>query len=243
MIELLLKFYKKKVISYHLVFRFMKVKYRLMRYSFLIFVISILPMIYGLTLGLAWEESRTLSIGFIFFFIFMLIVMKTMDVLVNNQAKTILKQKYNIEPNGLSWRNEKFEEMQLNLIKEYLISGSLYKEDKIKLLIEMIEKDIDARKLSPLINPGIFISLFVPIWIQYLVFKYRPIETEVEATVMLLSGTFLMLTIIILMNVIKRFSNEIKEIILTDDNVYKKTLLEKLKDILIVYKEDETNKH
>lgn len=61
MIELLLKFYKKKVISYHLVFRFMKVKYRLMKYSFLVFVISILPMIYGLTLGLAWKESRTLS--------------------------------------------------------------------------------------------------------------------------------------------------------------------------------------
>lgn len=107
----------------------------------------------------------------------------------------------------------------------------------------MIEKDIDTRKLSPLINPGIFISLFVPIWIQYLVFKYKLIETEVEATVMLLSGTFLMLTIIILVNVIKKFSSEIKEIIFTDDNVYKKTLLEKLKDILIVYKEDETNKH
>ncbi|GAB6931155.1 hypothetical protein JCM10914A_51380 [Paenibacillus sp. JCM 10914] len=40
------------------------------------------------------------------------------------------------------------------------------------------------------------------------------------------------------MNVIKRFSSEIKEIIFTDDNVYKKKLLEKLKDILIGYKEN-----
>ncbi|GAE05167.1 hypothetical protein JCM10914_1256 [Paenibacillus sp. JCM 10914] len=52
-----------------------------------------------------------------------------MDFLVNNQAKRILKQKNNIEPNGLSWRIEKFEEMQLNLIKEYLVNASLYKED------------------------------------------------------------------------------------------------------------------
>ncbi|GAB6931156.1 hypothetical protein JCM10914A_51390 [Paenibacillus sp. JCM 10914] len=86
-------------------------------------------MIYGLTLGLAWKESRTLSIGFIVFFIFMLGVLKLMDFLVNNQAKRILKQKNNIEPNGLSWRIEKFEEMQLNLIKEYLVNASLYKED------------------------------------------------------------------------------------------------------------------
>lgn len=128
--------------------------------------------------------------------------------------------------------------MQLNLIREYLINASLYKEDKIKLLIEIIEKDIDKRKLSPLINPGIFITLFVPIWIQYLVYKYKLIETELEATLMLLSGTMLMLTIIILVNVIKRFSNEIKEIIFIDDNVYKKMLLEKLEDILIRYKED-----
>lgn len=91
MIELLLKFYKKKVISYQLVFRFMKVKYRLMKCFFLIFVISILPMIYGLTLGLAWKETRILSIGFIVFFIFMLCVLKFMDFLVNNQAKIILK--------------------------------------------------------------------------------------------------------------------------------------------------------
>lgn len=242
MIELLLKFYKKKVISYHLVFRFMKVKYRLMKYSFLVFVISILPMIYGLTLGLAWKESRTLSIGFIVFFIFMLGILKLMDFLVNNQAKRILKQKYNIDPIGSSWRTEKFEEMQLDLIKEYLISASLYKEDKIKLLIEIIEKDIDRRKLSPLVTPGIFISLFVPIWIQYLVFKYKVIETEVEATLMLLSGTLLIFTLIILVNVIKRFSSEIKEIIFTDDNIYKKTLLEKLEDILIDYKV-ETNKY
>ncbi|KOR90365.1 hypothetical protein [Paenibacillus solani] len=238
MMELLLEFYKKKVISYQLVFRFMKIKYRLMKYSFLIFIISILPMIYGLTLGLAWEKSRTLSIGFIIFFVFMLCVLKFMDSLVNKRAKIIVKEKYSIDPNGLSWRTEKFEEKQLNLIRDYLISTSLYKEDKIKLLIEILEKDIEKRKLLPLINPGIFISLSVPIWIQYLVFKYRSIETEGEATLMLLCGTFLVLLIIILVNIIKRFSSEIKEVIFVDDNVYKKELLEKLEDILLVYKGD-----
>lgn len=41
------------------------------------------------------------------------------------------------------------------------------------------------------------------------------------------------------MNVIKRFSNELKELIFIDDNIYKKMLLEKLEDTLLRYREDQ----
>ncbi|WP_256022729.1 hypothetical protein [Paenibacillus kribbensis] len=115
----------------------------------------------------------------------------------------------------------------------------LYTENKIKLLMVGLEKEIEKNKFPSLINPGIFISLFVPIWIQYLTFKYKTITTEEQAISMLLFSAFLILMIIILVNVIKRFSNELKELIYIDDNMYKKMLLEKLEDTLLRYKEDE----
>ncbi len=135
--------------------------------------------------------------------------------------------------------NTRIRRNAVELIKEHLNRNHLYTENKIKLLMVGLEKEIEKNKFPSLINPGIFISLFVPIWIQYLTFKYKTITTEEQAISMLLFSAFLILMIIILVNVIKRFSNELKELIYIDDNMYKKMLLEKLEDTLLRYKEDE----
>ncbi|WP_256022726.1 hypothetical protein [Paenibacillus kribbensis] len=112
MLELLLKFYKKKVTSHQLVFRFMKMKYELTRIAFFLFMISVLLMIYNLFLGLVWAEFRMIGIGSIIFFIFTLSVLIFAVSLMNKKAKIIVKQKYNINPNGWSWRTPEFEEMR-----------------------------------------------------------------------------------------------------------------------------------
>ncbi|KJD38031.1 hypothetical protein QD46_21925 [Paenibacillus polymyxa] len=239
MIELLVKFYKKKVTSYRLVFRFMRMKYTLLRISFFLFMVSVLPMIYGLLIGLVWTEFRTVGIWFLILFIFTLLILIFMFSLVNKKAKIIVKQKYDINPSGWPWRTPEFETMQIDILKEHLNRNHLYTENKIKLLIEGLEKDIEKSKFPSLINPGIFISLFVPIWIQYLTFKYKMITTEEQAISTLVVSTFSILMIIVLVNVIKRFSNELKELIFIDDNIYKKMLLEKLEDTLLRYREDQ----
>lgn len=239
MIELLLKFYKKKVTSYQLVFRFMRIRYILLKISFVFFMISVLIMIYGLLIGVALTEFHSLGIWFFIFFVLASLVFLFMISLVNKKARLILKQKYKIKSSGWPWRTPEFETIQAGLLKDHLKRNYLYTENKIKLLIEGLEKDIEKSKLPSLINPGIFISLFVPIWIQYLTFKYKLITVEGQAISMLVVSTFSILMIIILVNVIKRLSNDIKEVIFIDDTIYKKMLLEKLEDTLLRYREDQ----
>lgn len=239
MIELILKFYKKKVTSQQLIFRFMKIRYELMRMTFLLFMISILPLIYSLFLNSVSSEYRIQGIVSLIFFIFILLILIFLVSSMNKKAKKIAKQRYNINPNGWSWRTPDFEELQIELMREYLKKNHLYTENKIKLLILGLEKDIEKNKLPSLVNPGIFISLFVPIWIQYLTFRYKMITTEEHAISMLLFSALLILIIIIFVNFLKRASNELKELFLVDDSMYKKMLLEKLEDTLLRYNDEE----
>lgn len=142
MLENLIKFYKKDLSSFHLVFSEIKLAWGLFLLSLILLfssaiVISILklPEVYNL----------------IFVFIFL-----GMFLIINSGAKKVLIKKYSILPDSFIWSNVAFDELRIKMLRDFLDKNHLLSEEKLKLLIELLYKKAQGTKPAGLIGTGVF---------------------------------------------------------------------------------------
>ncbi|MGI2297961.1 hypothetical protein [Paenibacillus sp. GXUN7292] len=158
--------------------------------------------------------------------------------LINKKAKKILHSKYNIAPESGQWRSNNFDQMQNHRLIEYLKLNHLYHKGKIEILITSINKDLERNKIPSLIAPGIFISLFVPLWIQFLSRLFANV-TSSEAISLLIYTALTLVGVIILFNFFRFLIKEMVEAVSFSDSAYKKGLVKKLEELLLTYPSEE----
>lgn len=234
MIEQLIYFYKSEATTYTLVFRFIKLRYNVFLLCYVIFCLAALLCISGFLMFFI-TTFRVLYIITIIIFVVSLLICLIMTWYLNKSAKMIVRRKYKIKSTGWIWRTREFDEMQNRIIINYLVRNNLYNENKIKLLIETLNKEIERRKLPSLIAPGIFISLFLPIWVQFMSFQYKTVETISSAIQILVGMTFLVLLAVFLINLTRWMIRELLDTVRMNDVTLRKALIEKLEDIFIQF--------
>lgn len=238
MINDLLKYYKKKVSPYGLIFIHLKLTYFSALIVFSLFLLSIIPLMFSIFRSFFIPTSITSSLVSMGLLLVILILLMN---LVNKRAINTLHKKYNIKQTTKNWRNTSFEMLQNQNLIDYLTKTELYKIDKLKLLIEFINKDIERAKMPSIIAPGILLTLFIPIWIQY-ISKLFISADENESLSLLISISSLLILVIIFYSIAKWLIKELFEIISFSDSMYKKGLVEKLNELLITYPADEITK-
>ncbi|MEJ8304009.1 hypothetical protein [Saccharibacillus sacchari] len=185
-----------------------------------------------LTQELVWFKSGVIAfIGSALFFAF-----STWGL--NEKAKWILKHQYGMGTIKGIWRTPEYENLQADLLKDYLNEHHLYTDEKLKLLIEGYENETRKNKYPVLLNSGIVISLSVPLWIQYVTFIFRSVTTLEEATRVLINGIIFVLIVIALIGFTKWFFGEFHEAFLFGEKAHRKTLIEKLQDARLRYRKE-----
>src|SRR5690606_29004267 len=110
--------------------------------------------------------------------------------------------------------------------------------EKIEILIASINKDLERNKIPSLIAPGIFISLFVPLWIQFLSKLFANVNSS-EAISLLIYTALTLVGVIILFNFFRFLIKEMVEVVSFSDSTYKKGLVKKLEELLLTYPSEE----
>lgn len=235
MIEKLTRFYKENVITYNLVFKEMKTTYFVS--LVLLFALTLI------TVRLIWNvflfyHLNTDILSSLLSFAFTLLLNIVMVFILNTKAKKVVKKKFNIRKKGFLWRTDEFDRIQSNILIKHLKEKKLYKEEKIKQLIDLIYKDIERKKLPSLIAPTIFISLFVPIWVQYITIVFRELKDSQSATMMAGSITLLLVLVMISITLSKWMLKGTFEYVWMGESLLRRNFANKLEEILLEYEED-----
>jgi len=156
-----------------------------------------------------------------------------MHIIFNKGATKIVKRKYGLISSGTSWHSPQFENMKYELLRDHLIRHDIYNESKVKLLIEVLTKEIERRKNPTFLVPGIFISLSVPVWNQFITYTYKSVNTDKAAIDVLITMTAIIGIIIIMTTSIRWVSAELKDTITLNPVNLRKTLIKKLENILL----------
>ncbi|WP_072335558.1 MULTISPECIES: hypothetical protein [unclassified Paenibacillus] len=236
MIDKLTKFYKNNVIAYSLVFKEIKIRYHL----FIVFALSLYLTTLQLVVkvGLYFYFAGTLLNTFNSFLI-SLVLCVGLFFHVNSKAKKIVRKKFRFRNKGFSWRTDEFEKMQSRILIDHLREKKLYKEEKLKQLIDLCYKEIERKKLPSLIAPTIFISLFVPIWVQFLTILFKETSISERAFPLAVSITLLLIVIMISITISKWIIKEMFEFVWISESQLKKNLVHRLEELLIEIEEDE----
>lgn len=234
MIDQLLKYYKNKVTAYGLVFKHMKFTYTASVF-FVGIIFIYLPMasvISLLSIFLQFESKHT------FYYLILLIVLfLIMSVLLgklNKKAKTILERKYAITVKEKHWRSSEFNILQIKKLTDYLKANKFDSEDKVRQLINILNKEIERRKFPAFIAPGIFLSLFLPIWIQLLNKIFGNIDEFPDAFATMLFLIFIMCILIGFISFIKWFYTQLIDIMFLSEVSLIKKLIGNLEELILL---------
>ena len=128
--------------------------------------------------------------GFIIFFMIFLAYL----YFINLCAKKILKQQYQIEsePGIHIWANDSYYNLRKEKLVTFLESKNIYTEKKIKELISICNKEVEKRKRTGFINWGIFLSIFVPLWSQFISVIFNSSVKTVNDAIQLFAYIFLL---------------------------------------------------
>lgn len=205
MLYKLLNFNNKKLGAYNLVFRYVKIRWHI--FSMLLYLsLFFIPV----EISIIFKRDHIL-LNFLVFT--PLISMFILLFNLNSKAKSIVKQKYNIDSEGFGWRTISFDEYQVGLLIKYLKNDNLYSVDIVEKLISLVYKEAEENKYRGFIWPGILLALFIPIWNQIVTNGYKSIEgirqlTE-TTTMFIVYLLLLVLSISMLKRIIEDFSKEI----------------------------------
>jgi len=189
MIESLINYYKKSARAYSLVFSRIKLQYFLFKISSIFLILSLFIFFAGLTkLGLNLNSIVIILIPCIIFI--------GLFLWLNNSAKKVVAI-YNIHPKGFIWRTSEFEKHQTNLIINYLSEQNLFSENKVKILIEILNKESAKRRIPSFFAPGAFLAMFIPVWVQFTAQTFKLVtNTEIAiSTTIGLTGTAFILVL------------------------------------------------
>lgn len=145
----------------------------------------------------------------------------------------LIRVKFHVRTKDFESSRKIMGEIILNEMKSFLLRNNISSESKLKILLEMINKEIEAKKLPKLFIPGFFFALLIPIWsqlIRVLYDLYKGITFVIQITTGLVMGTVL---IVILFGFAKMIYEDIRFNIL-DNKLHKLQSLSKiLQEILL----------
>lgn len=230
MLQQIYQFYKKKVNSYSLVFKHVLVSYWAFWASFYVFIAF-------LVLYLLCNILVYLKISIFSFSGYYLLGLALINIILlfflNHRCKRVIKDKYDIHQRHFLWKGLVFEEYQSNLLKNYLLKNDLYSENKIKMLIDLFEKEAEKQKVPTFIKPGVLLALIIPLWVQFIgsVFKQvHETNTAINVTVSLL---IIVMIVILPLGFLKKLYDEIIELIFNSESQQLKNLVALLEDVLV----------
>ncbi|MEW9702944.1 hypothetical protein, partial [Paenibacillus sp. SI8] len=225
------RYYKESISSYGLVFRHLYVSYFFTTLSIISIPISGLLLIVGIIFSLIGLKVAPLfAVPFITSILITIITITSL----NNKVKKFVRRNYNLKPKKGLWRTQEFDDMQYNLLVEYLNKNNLYTEDKIKLLIDLLNKETERNKLPPLVIPSVVITFSVPIWIQYVTFIYKSLK-ETEKLIASMTSFYLFALVLLCAFLIgggKRIIEELRDNGITVVSL-NKGLIKKLEEVLL----------
>ncbi|MBH5320891.1 hypothetical protein I6N90_24185 [Paenibacillus sp. GSMTC-2017] len=229
MIDRLVKYYKDNVTTYALVFKYMRFLHFTFGLIFFFICASTLVLIASIPFSSLFNINYWYPTSF---FLGTLIVAIVTAPIFNKNAKSILKNKHGIYSKRRPWHTIEYTNKQHKLLIDFLVTNKLYNEGKIKLIIESLNKEIERKKLPKLLAPGILLTLFVPMWNQFMTLSFKELDIN-EASFFMVNMFGLIAFIILLVNAIKWFSIEFFETVSLNENIVKKGLIEHLEQILV----------
>ncbi|QMV40073.1 hypothetical protein [Cohnella cholangitidis] len=196
MISKILYFYRKELGNYKLVFS--KIKY--WWFSFILF--SLVEWV-----GFMYLLEYTGNIMYLFI-VFILYIFQIL--IINNKAKAIVKKNFNIPQDEFMWGGSSYNKFKEDRFKVYLVNElSINKLDKFKQLHEIINKEIDKTKLNIFFIPGVFITLFLPLWNQYITLIFKSSATLVEASKYFVTALFVIIMVTLVVSVGRMLNNDL----------------------------------
>lgn len=216
--EEIYNFYVNNLSNKKLVFKYMKIRWG----GFII--VSIISWIYSFVYFVS-NQVKAGVIAFIPFAIYYL--------LINHWLKEILKNKYCIKPDGFMWFNSSYYNLRKNLLSKFLKNKNMHTEKKIKQLIEICHKEAEKKKYKGFVNWGILLTIFVPLWIQFLsaVFKIYAITLN-DAIQVFLSVLGIIMFIFVAISAMMSMLNDVLNDFLNKESNRFKRLANMLEEIL-----------
>lgn len=159
----LFDFFNKKLSAKGLVFNYIKSWY----YSFMIS--TVILIIFGAILQAILRNPLYQGITFVVFFLVFAVII----LAFNFRTKKALKDKQGLIYKKFLWNGSEFQTLRRNKLQEYLKSKSLLKLEKIKLLIEIYDREAGISKVNFPVVPSIFVVLFVPLWNNLISWLYK----------------------------------------------------------------------
>lgn len=230
MIDDLVRFYRENIMSYSLVYKYMKFTYGFSKYSIFNVLISALLLIVNLAMTLSFN-----NIFFIIYFIFSIILFLWSPYLVNKRAKTILRKKHSILANEKIWKTKEYDDMRNKKMIIYLKKNDLYTEKKLDKMKELLKKKSAATKLPPLLAPGLTLAFIGPVWVEFIKFTFsKNIATRTDAALFTAAMCVIVLFLIITFSFGRYLTKTIREIFSTSDSILMEYLIEYLDEIQLL---------
>ncbi|ALP35939.1 hypothetical protein ASL14_06910 [Paenibacillus sp. IHB B 3084] len=178
MMDAFIKHYREKVAFSALLFRHMKFQYLVTRWGLVLFVFSSILLVGGALLSLL-ALQMTIGIVSLAFWFVCACIMYTLAYVFIKKAKVIIKTRYSIQPKKGAWQTKEFYQYQFKCFENQLHLFNLYDEKKLEFLINLIEKEIARGKPKEYLASGVYLALFVPLWVQFLTAIYKAVHVEV----------------------------------------------------------------
>lgn len=195
MLHNIMRFYKGNIGTDYLVFRYMKIQLFLYNSTFILVFVLFLRVIVHVFLFLFDNQSIGELLVTVYPFLISCTLFLGTNKLFKTKVKKILLSKYGIKSDGRIWRCQAYKEFQRKKFIRYLDLYNIYTEDKIILLLDMLEKEKKRRTLPPLIAPGIIIAFMIPNWIEFIKYQYSTTNSANE-----IYQTFIFISVLIVIS-------------------------------------------
>ncbi|WP_174821998.1 hypothetical protein [Paenibacillus polymyxa] len=163
-------------------------------------------------------------------------------IISNKKIRRIIYSHYKIETANDLWRTEEFNNMQSQILINYLKRKKLYTAEKLKLLVVLLDKEIGRSKSPSFLASGAFLALFAPIWLQYIIgiFKFLDNLGFNYTSLFVFVSIFPIIFIAICIGTFKKLINFFQDFFMIEINIKKKFILH-IENIQLRFNEEERN--
>lgn len=199
----LISFHKNNLGAYNLVFKHFKWRWRLF------ILVTVITALYTILSTLAWGDELKWNNYSIFMFILLFFFG---FLYINNIAKKIVRKRYEITPATFIWRDQSFEELQINLVHKYLSDKNILNDSKIELLRDLINKEAERKKKTGWLWPGFALAVLIPLWSQIIGWAYKHAVTVQDFVKTTGIFTVVIICIFIIVAMFKNINDEFSDL-------------------------------
>ncbi|MDN4078221.1 hypothetical protein QYF52_09765 [Paenibacillus polymyxa] len=236
-VDKLMDYYEENISDYGLVYKFIPYHNKSINIFTVLYFLTGIIMLICLPISLI-NNQIYYRISFIPFFLVLVVLMVLVKYEIR-KIKKMLEKKYKIHPEeNKRWKTEKYTEKQYLLLLGYLKRNKLDDTQKIEQLIKIISDEVEQKKLSPLLAPGLLIVFITPLWNHLIPVIFSRASPDTNLEVLVAVSFFLIFLIVLVLftiGVLKRLSEKVKDDILAEifwkEKFYKKELIAYLQDI------------